>query len=226
MDTIKPKRTLVEETYDRLVDAICNGELSPGVRLNQDEIAAKLNVSRQPVNSAISILKISGLVEDTGRRSVVVKLFDPGLFRAIYEYRRVIEPFAVRLAGPVLSDRQRAQADKIIAAGQKAIQRGDLRLLVCADMQFHEMIYGWCGNQVIETSMKTNWHHIRRSMAEVLREPDAVQSVWDQHSEIIDALFQKENEKAAQIMEQHIDHAYASVTQAMDMHLDQDLGVR
>jgi DNA-binding GntR family transcriptional regulator len=46
MDAVKPKRTLVQDTYDILIDAICTGEFKPGERLNQDEIAAKLNVSR------------------------------------------------------------------------------------------------------------------------------------------------------------------------------------
>ena len=71
MEALKPKKTLVEEAYDTLVNAICSGEIRPGERLNQDEIAEQLGVSRQPVNSAISILKSNGLVEDTGRRSVV-----------------------------------------------------------------------------------------------------------------------------------------------------------
>ena len=45
MDAVKPKRSLVEETYNILVDAICTGELASGERLHQDEIAARLNVS-------------------------------------------------------------------------------------------------------------------------------------------------------------------------------------
>ena len=136
MDALKPKKTLAEETYDILVDAICTGEFLPGERLNQDEIAAKLNVSRQPVNSAISILKANGLVEDTGRRSVVVTSFDHDLFRAIYDYRTIIEPFAVRLAGKYLTIADRKQADKVLLAGQKALERGKLGDLIRADMVF------------------------------------------------------------------------------------------
>ncbi|MFC6636615.1 GntR family transcriptional regulator [Sulfitobacter sediminilitoris] len=68
MDAIKPPKTLSEQTHDILLNAICSGEFEPGQRLNQDEIAARLQVSRQPVNSAISVLKASGFVEDTGRR--------------------------------------------------------------------------------------------------------------------------------------------------------------
>lgn len=214
MDAVKPKRTLVEETYEILIDAICSGELPPGERLNQDEIAAKLNVSRQPVNSAISILKANGLVEDTGKRSVVVSRFDPDLFRSIYEYRKVIEPFAVRLAGASSLEKHRQEADRILRLGQKAIQRGKLSALVQADMVFHEMIYRWSGNHVVETSMHTNWHHIRRSMAEVLRAPDAVMPVWEEHKKIVEKLFAGEAKEAERLMENHIDHAYAAITNA------------
>ena len=215
MDSVKPKRTLVEETYNILIDAICSGELPPGERLNQDEIAAKLNVSRQPVNSAISILKANGLVEDTGRRSVVVCSFDPGLFRSIFEYRMVIEPFAVRLAGRNLENADRRQADKVLHAGERAFKSGKLSDLLQADMQFHEMIYGWSCNHVIQASMKTNWHHIRRSMAEVLRGPDAVLQIWDEHSEIVECLFNGDTEKASQVMEHHINGAYEAIVDAI-----------
>lgn len=215
MESIKPKRTLVEETYDRLIDAICSGEFPPGKRLNQDEIAAKLNVSRQPVNSAVSILKTNGLVVDNGRRGVVVTRFDPDLFRSIYEYRREIEPFAVRLAGKSMNEKRRTEADQVLETGHKAVKRGTLRALIRADMQFHEMIYRWSGNQVIETSMKTIWHHIRRSMAEVLRDSNAHRSVWDDHARIVENLMSGQVDEAANIMESHIDDAYQAISEAM-----------
>lgn len=215
MEALKPKKTLVEETYYTLVDAICSGEIRPGERLNQDEIAAQLGVSRQPVNSAISILRANALVEDTGRRSVVVSRFDPDLFRSIFEYRKVIEPFAIRLAGNNLGDKHRRQADRVLRIGDKAIQRGRLTALLQADMLFHEMIYDWSGNLVVRISMKTNWHHIRRSMAEVLRNSSKAMPVWEEHKDIIKALFLGEIETAAQIMEDHIDHAYRTVVDAI-----------
>jgi DNA-binding GntR family transcriptional regulator len=199
---------LVEEAYDILVDAICSGELCPGVRLNQDDIATRLNVSRQPVNSAISILKAQGLVEDTGRRSVMVTRIDPDLFFAIHEYRRVIEPFAVRLAGRDLTDSHRKEAARVLKLGHRAMERGQLPELLQADALFHEMIYGWSGNRVIQASMKTNWHHIRRTMAEVLREPAAARPVWQEHTEIVESLLSGNTEEAALRMERHIDHAW------------------
>lgn len=223
MDALKPKKTRLEETYNRLVDAICSGEIPPGARLNQDELAGKLNVSRQPVNSAISILKANGLVEDTGRRGVVVTKFDPTLFRSIYEYRKVVEPFSVKLARRSLTSQDRKQADKVLKVGQQAIRKGELVGLVQADMMFHEMIYRWSKNHAIESSMKTNWHHIRRSMAQALRDPELVIPVWEEHQAIIDQLFDGDIDDAAHAMERHIDHAYRTLVGAMAIDAEQDL---
>lgn len=216
MDTIKPKRSLTEETYDILVDAICNGELPPGERLTQDEIATRLNVSRQPVNSAISILKTHGLVVETGRRGVTVAALDPTLFGAIYEYRRVVEPFAARLASERSGSGARDEADEILQAGETAVVTGNIRALVNADMRFHQAIYRWSENEVIRSSMQVNWHHIRRTMADVLRNPTSQRDSWTDHAAIADAICARNADAAADAMERHITRAYEKLARRLD----------
>ena len=81
MDEIALPKSLTEQTYDILLNAICAGEFDSGERLNQDDIAGRLKVSRQPVNSAISILKANGFVEGTGKRGVVVAQISVDQFR-------------------------------------------------------------------------------------------------------------------------------------------------
>lgn len=211
MDQIKPKRSLTEETYDILVDAICSGELRPGERLAQDEIAAQLNVSRQPVNSAISILKSHGLVVDTGRRGVTVAALDATLFKSIYEVRGVIEPFAVKLASARTGAVARAEADELLEAGELAVKRGNLRALIDTDMWFHQAIYVWSGNEVLLSSMQVNWHHIRRTMADVLRDPASPRASWDDHAAMVEAICAGEGDRAAEIMEGHISRAYEKI---------------
>ena len=215
MDRIKPKKTLVEQTYEILLEAICSGELQPGERLTQDEIAARLDVSRQPVNSAISILRANSFVEDTGRRGVVVSAIDPGQFQSIYEFRSVIEPFAVRLAGAQLPDDAAAEANAVLRAGREALRQHDSRALLQADVDFHEMIYRWSGNHVIENSMRVNWQHMRRSMAEVLRDAGTAEQSWDDHAAIITALLAGDTETAAHEMQGHIDRARVKTLAAM-----------
>ena len=204
MDSIEPKRTLVEQVYDILLDAICSGELSPGERLNQDEIATRLNVSRQPVNSAISILKANNFVRDTGRRGVVVTEVDMEQYNSIYEFRSVVEPFATRLAADRIGDDARPEAQAVLREGRTAIEASDIKRLLAADVRFHEVIYRWSGNHVIEASMRANWPHMLRSMAEVLRDPASARQSWDGHQRIIDALLAGNAEAASEAMERHI----------------------
>lgn len=208
MDAIKPKKSLVEETYDILVDAICTREFLPGERLNQDEIATRLKVSRQPVNSAIAILKSEQLVEDTGRRGVVVSALDPDFFRSLFEYRQLVEPFAARLATVRQPADAALTAREILDRGREAAAKNDMRALLVADQDFHEMIYRWSGNLVIQTSMRTNWNHIRRAMAEVLSDPAKAGPIWDEHEAIVDALLAGQSDQAADRMTQHIRSAY------------------
>lgn len=52
-------------------------------------------------------------------------------------------------------------------------------------------------------------------MAEVLRKPSIAMPVWEEHSDIIETLFSGQTELAAQIMEDHIDHAYRTIFDAI-----------
>ena len=70
--------SLYEQVYASLLEAICGGSLRPGDRINQDELAARLNVSRQPVTQALTVLRSQDFVQDTGRRGLVVTPFLPG----------------------------------------------------------------------------------------------------------------------------------------------------
>lgn len=216
MKQIAPIRTLTEQTYDALLEAICSGELAAGDRLNQDDIAARLRVSRQPVNSAITMLKANRFANDNGRRGVLVAPVDDVLLRSIFEYRQVIEPFAVRLAGRCLPDDARVQADAVLGRGLEAARGGCLGGLIHADAEFHEMVYRWSGNTVIQSSMALNWPHIRRSIGTMLREPGAALAMWDDHALIADALISGEADAAGQVMEAHIARAHRLTQPALN----------
>ena len=215
MDQIKPPRSLVDQTHDILLDAICSGEFAPGQRLNQDELAARLNVSRQPVNSALSVLKANGFVQDTGRRGVVVSQFTADQFESVYEFRMGIEPFAIRLAHrrkPLDAPRQAAG---MLRRGWKLAQSDDPAAQVRVDMAFHEMIYGWTGNPAIVSTMRMHWHHIRRAMSMVVRESVAARTSWEEHERIIDAMMQDQPDAAVLEMQNHIARAQAKTVEKL-----------
>lgn len=207
MEALMQKKTLVDQAYEALLEAICNGDIRPGERLNQDELAEKLNVSRQPVNSAIAMLKAQRFVRDTGKRGVVVAPIDQTLFDSIYQLRTVVEPLAVQLATVRMTNQAISIGREIIARGKGHVQSGDHSAALSADIDFHNLIYSLSGNIIIADTMNLNWRHLQRSMSEVLSIPGATLRVWKEHSQIFTAMVRGEGEYAAKLMREHMEHA-------------------
>lgn len=204
MEAIAPAKSLVERTYEAILDAICTGVFRPGERLTQDDVAERLNVSRQPVNSAIAMLKAQRFVEDTGRRGVVVAPVDLELFTSIYQVRSALEPLAVELATPRLDAAAARKGRAIVARGMRLVEAGDTPGVLQADIDFHSLIYQASGNPVIVDTMRLNWQHIRRSMGRVLSFPGMSVQVWKEHEAIFEAMVGGDAQGAAAQMRSHI----------------------
>ncbi len=89
--TIQRAQPLVVQVYEHLRSAILTGELEPGEKINETQLAAQLKVSRSPVREAIRLLTTEQLlVEKDG----MIQVFKPSLddFLELYEVRLTIEP--------------------------------------------------------------------------------------------------------------------------------------
>ncbi|WP_349361137.1 GntR family transcriptional regulator [Stappia sp.] len=197
----------MDQAYDALLEAICTGDIKPGERLNQDELAERLQVSRQPVNSAIAMLKAQRFVQDTGKRGVVVAPIDRTLFESIYQFRTAVEPMAVKLATARMTKEAVSLGREIIARGKSHVQDGDHASALRADMDFHNLLYSLSGNMLIADTMNLNWRHLQRAMSEVLSAPGASLRVWKEHDQIFTAMVRGDAENAAKLMCAHMEHA-------------------
>jgi DNA-binding GntR family transcriptional regulator len=89
---------LVDRAYRALLDAISSGRLAPGQRLMQEELAAQLAVSRQPVLQALRLLKQEGLVLDAPGRGLQVAPLEAAAVLQVYQVRGALDALAARLA--------------------------------------------------------------------------------------------------------------------------------
>lgn len=211
MQSLSPQKTLVEQAYRALLDAICDGTFKPGERLTQDEIAARLNVSRQPVMSALALLKNQGFMRDAGRRGLAVAPIDPARFEAIYQLRSAVEPLAVRLATARMTAAGAAHGRELVALGKRLAAAGDAKAILQADVDFHAWVYALSGNPLIAETMQLNWQHLRRALGEVLRQPAMSRPVWNEHGRIVEAMAAGDAHRAAQLMYDHVVVAYRRV---------------
>ena len=206
---------LTEQVHRRLLDAICEGELAPGARLTQEELAASLNVSRQPVLQALRLLKKDGFVIDAGRRGLMAAPLNAGLIAQVYEVRSVLDGLAARQAALA-----RAVIDAaVIAAGRRAASGSRVGPMIDADMRFHDLIYAASGNPLIAESAHHHWHHIRRAMGAVLQTAGARDSVWDEHEGILQAINRGDAVKAEKLARRHGEAAGSNLSARLYQHM-------
>lgn len=216
IESLQPQRTLVEQVYDRILDAICDGALAPGQRITQDELAASLRVSRQPVMAALARLRLQGFVVEHGKRGLQVAPVDRARFDAIYELRSALEPLAAALAARRADRRQIERGRALLEQGRRAAGGNDAQARLLADVAFHGWIYEASGNPLIVETMGTHWQHLRRAMGEVLRHPELASAVWSEHAAILEAIAEGDAERAARAVRDHVTTAHARVTPQLD----------
>ena len=202
---------LADQVYRTLVDAIGDGNLPPGQRLTQEDIAAKLAVSRQPVLQALRLLKADGLVQDAPGRGLQVAPLDAELIASVYQVRAALDRLAARLAAM-----QRASIDpRLIDHGRKAARGRDIRAMIDADLAFHQAIYAASGNPLIEPSALVHWRHVRRAMGASLQRLPMRETVWDEHQAIAAAIAAGKADRAEALISAHDERASEHMTRLM-----------
>jgi len=167
--------------------AILRGDLPPGSRVKQEDLAAQLGVSREPVRQDLLLLQREGLVTAQPNRSAQVAPVDHQLISDVYGLREAVETSMVA----TLARRPGFDVKPfriLIARGRTAVRQRDLPALIELDMSFHTGLYEAAGNRVIVDVMGGQWSHIRRVMAMVLDQTAYRQKVWDEHEAIVQAI--------------------------------------
>ena len=194
---------LTEQVYQRLLYAICDVALAPGARLTQEDLAATLGVSRQPVLQALRLLKKEGFVSDTGRRGLRVAPLEAHVITQVYEVRAVLDGLAARRAAQA-----KAQLDPtIISEGRQAVVGQRIGAMIDADIHFHHLIYTASGNPLIAETTNHLWPHIRRAMGAVLQTVALRRPVWDEHAAILQAINGGEADLAERLAREHCERA-------------------
>ncbi len=208
MESLERQNSLVDQTYSVILDALCDGTFKSGERLTQEDIAARLNVSRQPVTHALAVLKAQGFLVASGRRGLIVTPVERAFFENVYQIRSVLEPLAAKLASKNMTKQAILRGRSLVEHGRNLVIAGDARASLQADVDFHSLVYEVSGNPLIGEALRLHWRHLRRAMGEVLAYPGMSIAVWQEHSRIFQAMTRGDGDTAATLMRDHMIGAY------------------
>ena len=138
MDEYLPLRDVVFNTLRR---AILRGELKPGERLMEIQLANKLGVSRTPIREAIRKLELEGLVLMIPRRGAEVAEITEKNLRDVLEVRCALEELAVQLACDRMDAEGLVRLKEAAEKFREVLDSDDITQIAQADVLFHDVIY-------------------------------------------------------------------------------------
>lgn len=208
MSSYLPLRDIV---FNTLRQAILKGELAPGERLMEVNLAQRLGVSRTPVREAIRKLELEGLVVMIPRRGAEVARISEKNLRDVLEVRRGLEDLAVELACARITENQIVELKKANVNFENSLTSNDVTAIAEADERFHEIIYKATGNEKLVQVISNIKEQMYRYRLEYIKDSAKRHALVAEHKEIVTALERKDLEKARDSMCRHIENQEITV---------------
>ena len=202
---------LTDVVFNTLRQAILRGELKPGERLMEIQLANKLGVSRTPIREAIRKLELEGLVLMIPRKGAEVADITEKSLRDVLEVRKALEELAVQLTCDKITKEQIRELEQAAEQFKKTLKSNDITEIAEADVRFHDIIYLATDNQKLILLLNNLREQMYRYRIEYLKRADKYSQLLAEHEEIIRRIEKKQKKEAAEIVCKHIDNQVAAV---------------
>ncbi|MGM4895345.1 GntR family transcriptional regulator [Tardiphaga sp. 839_C3_N1_4] len=207
---------------DQIRDAILDGTVSAGERINEVRFSKTLEVSRTPVRAALQALAGEGLLDYAPNRGFTVREFPLSAIVDAYEIRASLEGVAARFAAERgLSAEERAIIEESLVAGDKLLARGefaegDLTIYRGINGDFHDTLLGAARNRMLAEMIRI-CHHVPMSSSRniVAFEHRDVRRRHDDHHRIYDAIMAREPWRAEVLMREHVSGVKSSLVKSL-----------
>lgn len=208
MDEYLPLRDVV---FNTLRQAILRGELKPGTRLMEIQLANKLGVSRTPIREAIRKLELEGLVLMTPRKGAEVAEITEKNMLDVLEVRKALDELATELACDRITPAQLDALKTAETVFEAALETGDITSIAEADVKFHDVIFEATDNRRLINLLNNLREQMYRYRIEYLKSPKYYPKLVKEHKQLIEAIEDGKKDIACETIEKHIDNQVRTV---------------
>ena len=191
-----------ELAYQKLRQAIQSGELKPGQRVMEVEIAEWLDISRTPVREALRRLESDGILEMEPRNGLVVGSISRQATLELYVMREVLEGTAARLCARNASDIELLELRELVK--REARLHDDAEALVRHNRQFHEAVHRGAHNRYLEKSLSAVNDSMWLLGKSQMLLPERAKSAAAEHAELFAAIERRDPDAAEEVARRHV----------------------
>ena len=217
---------LQDDAYDRILESVRSGEFLPGSLITEGQLSAKLGFGKAPIRTALTRLVQDGWLEPMSRRGHRVKPLTIADVRDLFLTRKLVEPFATRLAAKRIDPSSRAVLEAACDQDHERWAGMDREAaFFAANKCFHVAIAEASGSTRLAGIIATLHDEAER----VLRYASKTHGLthlttfdgWTHgHLEILGALSASDADRAERLALQQLEHSEQTVIEALQMKVE------
>lgn len=201
LNDYKPLREVI---FNSLREAIIIGELRPGERLMEVQLAEKMGVSRTPVREAIRKLELEGLVDMIPRKGAHVAELSVKDIMDVLEVRASLDGLATALAAERITDDELKELKFINGQFSSYIEKENLNGSIKKDAEFHDIIYRASRNDKLQAILNNLREQVQRFRVIYLKDYSSPKNLIKEHNDIFEAVSTRVIETARSSAKTHI----------------------
>jgi DNA-binding GntR family transcriptional regulator len=193
-----------EELRSILEQAIIKGDLPPGTRLEEQELARKYGVSRTPVRETLRLLASTGLIEMRARQGAVVATLTIPRLIEMFQVMAELEGLCARLAARRATPRAIEQMEESHRACAESLASNDAEAFYEANRVYHEAIYSASNNQFLEETTRSLRNRVAPYRRYVTYQPGRMIESIPEHEAVLAAIRKGDGDEADRLMRHHV----------------------
>ena len=207
----RPPAGSADAAYEELRQAIYRGELMPNERLVEATLAARLQVSRAVVRTALVRLAQDGLVVLTPNRGAHVRLVTEAEAVEILQARAVLEALTARQAALKATAREIASIRRTLDRMARKVEEGDLLGYSEGNGKLHAAIIAASRHEIAARLIRDLQGHLVRFQFRTILVPNRPATSLSEHTAIVDAIAARDPDAAEAAMRHHLKHVESTL---------------
>ena len=206
---------LREVIFTTLREAIIVGELKPGERLMEVQLAQKMGVSRTPIREAIRKLELEGLVEMLPRKGASVADLSVKDIMDVLEVRANLDALASSLSATRITEEEIKELKHIQNQFVSYVEKENVQGAVKKDVEFHDIIYRSCRNEKLIQIANNLREQIQRFRVIYIKDYSSTKELIKEHTDIIESIINRDPISAREYAQKHIKNQEDTIVKAI-----------
>lgn len=202
--------------YNALKEKIISGALSPAASLPEADLAAQHGVSRNTIKKALLMLESEGFVTIEQNKGAKVRAYSKREVLEYLEVREALEGLLIRQTVPVITEKEIAALEDYLEQMHRHKVEGNLMEYSRCNREFHQILYDACPNRTTAEIITNVKNQMRKYNNKTILIPGRSEKGHAEHTEILNAIRERDIHKADQAMCRHI----RGVRQVFEQYFD------